>query len=151
MDMKTVIVVLSSAILLFAFGDRTQNSFSQQAPKPASAKTKVNIDSIRLATVNDSLRLELEKTKVIVENTKKIAEESEQLTQEMLINKEKHIAVKNLAVQTLKIAVFKSERMPMHFQVHPIKNEPSVVPIIVTPLKDSTIVKKKKRFRWPWK
>jgi len=149
--MKSILFLLSSAMLLFAFGDRAQNSFSQQAPKLSESKAKVNYDSIRLARVSDSLRIELEKTKVIVAETQTITEESKQLTQDLLINKEKHTQVKNLATQTLRVAVYKSDRLPMNFNVHPIKEEKPVPVIVVTPPKDTVILKKKKKFRWPWR
>lgn len=150
MKMKSIIFLLSSAILLVAFGDRSQNSFSQQSPR-LEGKAKVNYDSIRLARVSDSLRSELEKTKVIVAETETITEESKQLTQDLLINKQKHVQVKNLATQTLRVAVFQSSRLPMNFTISPIRVEKPVPIIVVTPIKDTIVVKNRKKFRWPWR
>jgi len=146
--MKHVIILLSSAVLLVAFNDKSQNSFSQQAPKAAElskAKVIANVDSMRLVRAQDSLRSETEKTKVIVAETEAITEESKQLTQDLLINKDKHIAVKRLADQTLKVAVYKTQKIPMTFVVAPRKKD-AVLPVDIKPKTlDSLIVPETKR------
>lgn len=142
MKMKYLISLVSSAILLLSFGDKSQNSFSQDVKKdPEQSKTaKVNPDSVKLAVVYDSLKKETEKTKIIVAETAFLTKESEQLTQDLLVNKGKHIAVYNLANQTLKVAVYKQKRVPMIFVTAPAKTE-AQLPVDLSPVVSDTVIK----------
>ena len=133
MKMKYVVALVLSAVLLFSFGDKGQNTFSQEIKKtPEAVKAKIASDSAvvasKLSVAYDSLKKETEKTKVIVAETEAIIEQSKQLTQDLLINKDKHIAVKKLADQTLKVAVYKSQKIPMNFVIAPRKKE-AVLPV----------------------
>ena len=140
--------MLSCLVFLVAFSDRSQNTSAQDIKRTAvPLKTpKANVDSIRVVQFQDSLKLELEKAKEIVQQTEAITEESKQLTEDLLINKGKHIEVKNLAVQTLKVAVYKQQKAPMIFVVAPKKKEPTL-PVNIKPVyeKDSLVTPVVKR------
>lgn len=151
--LSTTITALT--ILMFAFGDSSQSSFSQRVTNPvpvtvmpqAQAKSlAVKNKEIILKSVMDSIEMTKDSLRFQLNKTDSIKQVSIENLDNQLINKDKLQNLQKEAKKTLIIAKQQEKKMPMMFITHPRKSIEEI-PVNIKP-KDTIVEVVEKRSLW---
>lgn len=146
--MKRILIISGAVIMLFAFGDTSQNSFSQQVrqarPSPAAVEStkavvqdrKFKVDTLYL---NQLVEEKLDSLKKEYEITATSTSKGKEIIKVQKVNESNLREVRMILNKSLRVANQEAFKLP-EIELINAKKKPSPLPVDIKPLEPDTLI-----------